>query len=318
MQRVLRYVDLPILIVFGFIIVLWLIATAIDDRFFSTDYLLQQLQVASFLGIIASGAMLVILLGHIDLSVPWVVTVGGMMATAAAGWWGEAGAAVALPFAMLCGLIFGVVNGLGVAYLRIPSMIFTLGVNAVAQGLMVLHTGGFAPQDHATDLMHWLAVKRTILGIPNVLFVWLLIGVIIVFILRRTPFGRYIYAFGNRESATYLSGVSTRGVLIACFALCSTLAALAGVLLAGYSTKAYQAMGDAYLLPAIAAVVLGGTNILGGSGRYLGTVGGVILITLLQSILSVMQMEEAYRQVIYGVVIIGMLLVYGRGAKVQS
>jgi ribose transport system permease protein len=318
MQRVFKYVDLPILIVFGFIIVLWLVATAIDERFFSADYLLQQLQVASFLGIIASGAMLVILLGHIDLSVPWVVTVGGMMATAAAGWWGEAGAAVALPFAMLCGLIFGIVNGLGVAYLRIPSMIFTLGVNAVAQGLMVLHTGGFAPQDHATDLMHWLAVKRSFLGIPNVVFVWLLIGVIIVFILRRTPFGRYIYAFGNRESATYLSGVSTRGVLIACFALCSTLAALAGVLLAGYSTKAYQAMGDAYLLPAIAAVVLGGTNILGGSGRYLGTVGGVILITLLQSILSVMQMEEAFRQVIYGVVIIAMLLVYGRGTKVQS
>jgi ribose transport system permease protein len=318
MQKILKYVDLPILIVFGFIIVLWLIATAIDDRFFSTDYLLQQLQVASFLGIIASGAMLVILLGHIDLSVPWVVTVGGMMATAAAGWWGDAGAAIALPFAMLCGLVFGIVNGLGVAYLRIPSMIFTLGVNAVAQGLMVLHTGGFAPQDHATPLMHWLAVKRTILGIPNVLFVWLLIGIIIVFLLRRTPFGRYIYAFGNRESATYLSGVSTRGVLIACFALCSTLAALAGVLLAGYSTKAYQAMGDAYLLPAIAAVVLGGTNILGGRGKYLGTVGGVILITLLQSILSVMQMEEAYRQVIYGAVIIGMLLVYGRSARVQS
>src|SRR5262247_4552382 len=190
MQRVLRYVDLPILIVFGFIIVLWLIATAIDERFFSTDYLLQQLQVASFLGVIASGAMLVILLGHIDLSIPWVVTVGGMMATAAAGWWGHAGAAIAVPFAMLCGLVFGVINGLGVAYLRIPSMIFTLGVNALAQGLMVLHTGGFAPQDPSTDLMHWLAVKRTLLGIPNVLFVWLLIGVILVFILRRTPFGR--------------------------------------------------------------------------------------------------------------------------------
>jgi ribose transport system permease protein len=318
MQKILKQVDLPIVIVFGFIVILWAIAIAIDERFFSTDYLLQQLQVASFLGIIASGAMLVILLGHIDLSVPWVVTVGGMMATAAAGWWGDIGVVIAVPFAMLCGLVFGIINGLGVAYLRIPSMIFTLGVNAVAQGLMVLHTGGFAPQDHATALMHWLAVKRSIFGIPNVVFVWLLIGVIIVFILRRTPFGRYIYAFGNRESATYLSGVSTRGVLIACFALCSTLAALAGVLLAGYSTKAYQAMGDAYLLPAIAAVVLGGTNILGGRGKYLGTVGGVILITLLQSILSVMQMEEAYRPVIYGAVIIGMLLVYGRSARVQS
>ena len=96
------------------------------------------------------------------------------------------------------------------------------------------------------------------------------------------------------------------------------LAALGGVLLAGYSTKAYQAMGDPYLLPAIAAVVLGGTNILGGRGNYLGTIAGVILITLLQSILSVMQMPEAGRQVIYGSVIIGMLLLYGRGARTRS
>jgi ribose transport system permease protein len=148
--------------------------------------------------------------------------------------------------------------------------------------------------------------------------VWLVVGAIIVFMLRRTPLGRYIYAFGNRESATYLSGISTRGVLIACFALAGMLSALAGVLLAGYSTKAYQAMGDPYLLPAIAAVVLGGTNILGGRGTYLGTIAGVILITLLQSILSVMQMEEAFRQVIYGAVIIIMLLVYGRSARVQG
>src|SRR5262245_37155689 len=320
MQRVLRYVDLPILIVFGFIIVLWLIATAIDERFFSTDYLLQQLQVASFLGIIATGAMLVILLGHIDLSIPWVVTLGGMMATAAPGWWGETGTGLAIPFAMVCGLIIGLVNGLGVAYLRIPSMIFTLGMNAVVAGLMVLHTGGFAPQDHATDLMHWLAVQRSFLGIPNVLFVWLAVGLVIVFMLNRTPLGRYIYAFGNRESATYLSGVSTQAVLMACFGMAGALSALAGVLLAGYSTKAYQAMGDPYLLPAIAAVVLGGTNILGGRGGYLGTVVGVILITLLTSILSILPLgamlqhllgvrleAEPIRQVIYGVVIISML-----------
>jgi ribose transport system permease protein len=90
------------------------------------------------------------------------------------------------------------------------------------------------------------------------------------------------------------------------------------VLLAGYSTKAYQAMGDPYLLPAIAAVVLGGTSILGGRGSYLGTVAGVVLITLLQSILSIVQMSEAGRQVISGTVIIVMLLIYGRGAKVVS
>ena len=272
----------------------------------------------AFLGIIASGAMMVILLGHIDLSIPWTVTAGAMMATALGGWIGTPGVWLAIPFGIFCGAIIGFLNGLGVAYLRLPSMIFTLGMNAVVQGLMVLHTGGFAPQDHATDAMHFLAVKRTILGIPNALFMWALVGIVVILLLRRTAFGRAVYAIGNRESVAYLSGINTNRVLIGCFAFSGACAAFSGVLLAGYSTKAYQAMGDPYLLPAIAAVVLGGTNILGGRGNYLGTIAGVILITLLQSILSVMQMPEAGRQVIYGLVIIGMLLLYGRGVKTRS
>jgi ribose transport system permease protein len=311
-----RKIDPAVLAAFGCTIALLLVGSLYSANFLSPDYLLQQLQVASFLGIIASGAMLVILLGHIDLSVPWVVTVGGMMSTAAAGWWGPTGVALAIPFGVFCGLLFGCINGFGVAYLRIPSMIFTLGMNAVAQGLMVLHTGGFAPQDRATDTMRLLAVGRSVLGIPNAVWVWAAVGGLVVLLLTRTSFGRCVYAIGNRESAAYLSGADTRRVVFACFALSGACAALAGVLLAGYSSKAYQAMGDSYLLPAIAAVVLGGTNIMGGRGTYLGTVAGVLLITLLQSILSVMQIEEAFRQMIYGAVIIGMLLVYGRGRRI--
>jgi ribose transport system permease protein len=310
--------DVPVLVAFGCIIVILLAGALYSPEFLSPEYLLQQLQVGAFLGIIASGAMMVILLGHIDLSIPWTVTLGAMMATALSGWVGPAGVWLAIPFGVLCGAIIGVLNGLGVAYLRLPSMIFTLGMNAVVQGLMVLHTGGFAPQDHATDAMHFLAVKRSLFGIPNALFVWLFVGLIVIFLLRKTAFGRAVYAIGNRESVAYLSGINTNAVLIGCFAFCGACAAFAGVLLAGYSTKAYQAMGDPYLLPAIAAVVLGGTNILGGRGNYLGTIAGVILITLLQSILSVMQMPEAGRQVIYGSVIIGMLLLYGRGVRTRS
>jgi ribose transport system permease protein len=313
MQALLKRVDRPVAIAFGFIVVLLLAGSLYSSSFLSANYLLQQLQVAAFLGLIASGVMLVILLGHIDLSIPWLVTVGGMMSTAAAGWWG---AEWAIPFGVFCGLVFGIINGLGVAILRVPSMIFTLGINAVAQGIMVLHTGGFAPQDHATELMHWLAVQRVILGIPNAVFIWALLGIAIVVMLKRTPLGRYIYAIGNREGATYLSGVNTKLVIITCFAISGMCSALAGVLLAGYSSKGYQAMGDPYLLPAIAAVVLGGTHILGGRGSYLGTIAGVILISLLASILSVMQMPEAGRQIIYGSVIVGMLMVYGRGQKV--
>jgi ribose transport system permease protein len=308
---ILKRIDPIVLAVVGCIIALLLIGSFYSANFLSPEYLLQQLQVASFLGIIAAGLMLIILLGQIDLSIPWVVSIGGMMSTAIAGW-GHLGPTLAIPFGIACGLCAGLVNGIGVAYLRVPSMIFTLGTNVLAQGLMIVHTSGAAPQDQATPAMHILAVGRTIFGVPNALWIWALVGFIVIFILTRTVLGRRIYAIGNRESATYLSGVDTRLVTLICFAISGSCSALSGVLLAGYSTHAYQAMGDPYLLPAIAAVVLGGTRILGGRGTFLGTVAGVILITLLQSILSVIQMPEAGRQVIYGIVIIAMLLLYGR------
>jgi len=314
-QRIQASSHLPVLAAAGCTVALLLLGSLYSNNFLSVNYLLLQLQIASFLGIIATGAMLVILLGGIDLSVPWVVTVGGIMSAAAAGWWGQAGEWLAIPFGIACGAVFGLLNGLGVAYLRVPSMIFTLGINAVAQGLIVIQTGGFAPQDRATTAMHLMATGRSVLGLPNALLVWAIVGAATMFVLHRTTLGRSIYATGNRERATYLSGVDTRVVTLLCFTLAGACYALAGVLLTGYSTKAYQAMGDSYLLPAIAAVVLGGTNILGGSGNYLGTVVGVILITLLQSILSVMQIPEMGRQVTYGVVIITMLLVYGRGRR---
>jgi ribose transport system permease protein len=225
--------------------------------------------------------------------------------------------ACAIPFGIACGLGVGLVNGIGVAYLRVPSMIFTLGTNAIAQGLMVVHTSGFAPQERSTAAMHLIAVGRSVFGVPNALWVWAAVGVIVVVLLSRTIFGRRVYAIGNRESAVYLSGVDTRRVVIGCFAISGSCSALSGVLLAGYSTHAYQAMGDPYLLPAIAAVVLGGTSILGGRGTFLGTIAGVILITLLQSILSVVQVPEAGRQIIYGLVIVSMLLLYGRERRPQ-
>jgi ribose transport system permease protein len=302
--------NVPVVTAFGCIVVLLIVGSIYSSNFLSPEYLLQQLKVGAFLGIIATGMMLVILLGQIDLSVPWTVTLGAMMASAATAY-GPFGEVAAIPFGILCGLAIGLLNGVAVAYLRIPSMIITLAVNAVAQGLMVAYSGGFSPRDSASPAMKVLGAQST-LGLPNALIVWIIIGALAVFLLSRTTFGRAVYGIGNKESAAYLSGVPTQRVVVVAFALCGALAAFGGVLLAGYAGKAAQSMGDAYLLPAIAAVVLGGTSILGGRGSYLGTIAGVILITLLQSILSVMQIAEFGRQIIYGVIIIGMLLLYGR------
>src|SRR3954467_11195161 len=207
----------PIAIASGFILVILALGTvytlAIQGHasFLSPTYLLQQLQVGSFLGVVAAGMMLVILMGHIDLSVPWTLAAGAMMATAVGG-------PLAITVGLAVGLAVGLVNGLGVAYLRVPSMIFTLGVNAVMRGLMVAHTGGFAPQTGATEIMRTLASGRT-LGIPNALFVWLLVSLAIVVMLQRMALGRYIYAIGNRERAAYLSGINTNVVITLAFAL---------------------------------------------------------------------------------------------------
>jgi ribose transport system permease protein len=311
MPKFMRRADPAVVTAFGCIILLLLLGSLYSRNFLSPEYLLQQMKVASFLGVIATGMMLVILLGQIDLSVPWTIAMGAMMGCAAAAY-GTVGTILAIPFGIFCGVLIGAVNGVGVAYLRIPSMIITLATNAVAQGLMVVYTGGFSPQDSATAAMRYLATGILIPAAPNAIIIWALIGAAMVFVLTRTSFGRAVYGIGNRERAAYLSGIETRRIVLTAFAVSGGLSAFGGVLLAGYASKAAQSMGDAYLLPSIAAVVLGGTSILGGRGSYLGTVAGVILITLLQSILSVMQMPEAGRQIIYGVVIVAMLLLYGR------
>src|SRR5262245_322447 len=118
---ILRRFDPAVLTAFGCIVVLLLVAAATNENFLSADYLLAQLQVAAFLALMSTGMMLVILLGQIDLSLPWIITVGGMMSTAAAGWWGPWGPIIAMPVGVLCGIIFGIINGIGVAYLRVPS-----------------------------------------------------------------------------------------------------------------------------------------------------------------------------------------------------
>ncbi|AXS40198.1 ABC transporter permease [Breoghania sp. L-A4] len=330
MNAILRQFDKATLIAFGCIVVLLFIGALAEPAFLSPKYLVQQLHVASFLGVVATGVMLVILLGHIDLSIPWTIGVGGMMATGATGILGpELGISLAIPFGILCGATIGLINGLGIAYLRAPAMIFTLGMNAVAQGLMVYHTGGFAPQDRATPFMRELTVGHLLPGVPNPLLIWIVLGAATMFMLNRTILGRQIYAIGNQERAVFLSGVDTRKVVVICFVISGACAAATGVLLAGWANRSYQAMGDPYLLPTIAAVILGGTNVLGGRGKYIGTVAGVILITILQSMLSVVQPQryfaglgvdlpaDTFRQVVFGLVIIAMLLLYGRQKLVR-
>lgn len=299
--------EIDVLVPYIGTVLLILAGSLVYPQILGLDYLGQQMQIAAILGSLALGATLVILLGHIDLSVPWILGGAAIISTALVGTGDPVLAGLAIPAAIVFGAGIGIVNGLGVAILRIPSMVWTLAVNSMLLGISVVITGGFNPGGEASDTMITLATGR-FAGVPIAFGVWMLATASIALLLRQSGFGRYLSSIGYNEKATFLSGVSTPRVIIAAFAIAGVCSALGGVLLAGYANQAYQSMGDPFLLPTIAAVVIGGTSILGGRGSLTGTIGGVLFITLLNSILSVMQISDAWRNITFGVIIIVMLL----------
>lgn len=282
--------------------------------FVAPSSLTQQLVLASYLGIIAGGQTLVILTGGIDLSVAWNLNLSAILLTQLSATMPvPAAAAIALGVATL----IGVINGLGVAYLRIPSLVMTLGMNAVLSGVTLVYTNG-TPQGSAPQFARDLAVGRIGGVLPWALVFWALFSAALIFLLRGTVYGKRLYAIGNNVKASYLSGVPVRRVLVATYALCGLCAGLGGVMLTGYSQQSYLGMGDLYVLPAIAAVVVGGTSILGGAGGYAGTVAGAITIVLLQNVLQIVGIKPAGQQILYGLIILLMLFVYGRNARVRE
>jgi ribose transport system permease protein len=145
--------------------------------------------------------------------------------------------------------------------------------------------------------------------------IWVLFSVVTIFMLHRTRMGRYIYAVGNNPVASLLSGINVRGIGTATYIISGLGAALVGVLLAGYAGQSFLGMGNDYQLIPIAGVVIGGTNILGGAGSYAGTIAGALVVTLLDSILTILQVTQAIKYVIFGLALLFAVLIYGRGRK---
>lgn len=307
-----------VVISYSMILVLLIFGTVfITPNFISPTFLTQQLRLASFLGIIAAGQMAVILTGNIDLSIPWTLNLSAVFATSImAGQDERLGLGIVAGIGV--GMIVGLVNGIGVAYLRVPSMVLTLGVNAVLKGITVVYTGS-APQFQQTPELLSKAATEVLFGfLPIAVIVWALVSLMHYLVLSRSGLGRKTYAVGNNEIAAYLSGVKTPRVLVMVFVLSGALNALAGLLLAGNAGRSFNEMGDAFLLPAIAAVVVGGVSILGGSGKYMGTIAGVIIIRLLDGALNIVQVPPATKDITFGLVILVMLFLYGRGEKVRE
>ena len=291
----------PILLSYAMMLLLFVVAVAINSGFAHPAQLTQILLLAAFIGVAGLGQTLVIIGGGIDLSVPWTLNGAAVLATVLSG--GRDGpTAWVIPVLLIIGALVGVVNGFGVAWLAVPPIVMTLGTYAILQGglLVVTHgaTGLVSPA-----LLAGFSTWRW-LGIPPAAWLWLLLAAMICFVLSRTTFGRRLYASGTSPEVTELSGVNVRATILITYVVSGISAVLAGLLLVGYVGNAYLGMGDPYLFSAVAAVAIGGASILGGSGHYAGTIAGAISLTLINVVLPVLGLKPAVLQVIYGAVIL--------------
>jgi ribose transport system permease protein len=299
-------------VAYALLAVLIVAAVIYNPHFASMGNVRAQLQIASFIGIIAIGQTLVILTGQIDLSVPWNLTFSAiLMATLYAN--GHS-VAVAVLAALLCGAVVGAINAVGLAIFRLHSLVWTLAMNALLEGIALVYTNAQPPKSDVPDLIRYLAIGR-IGGIPASAVVWAVLAIITIIVLARSRFGRYLYAIGNNEPALFLSGVDSRKVYFGAFIISGICASIAGLLLTGYASQTYLGMGNDYLLIPIAAVIMGGTNIMGGSGGYVGSIAGALIVVLLQSILSTAQIGQAGKNIIFGLIILGMVLLYARETR---
>jgi ribose transport system permease protein len=260
---------------------------------------------SSFLAVLALGQGAVILTGGLDLSVPWTIGLTGiLLAGMVKG--SDAALLYALPLALLAGAAVGLVNGLGIVLLGVSPIVVTLAVNGVLQGLALLYSNG-TPDGFSSPLLRRFMSGQAWPVTPVVGFVALFV-VLAVLLLGKTPFGRRVYAIGNGERVAALSGVPVGATLIGVYMLSGVCSAIVGALLTGFSGQASLGMGDEYLLPSIAVVVIGGALITGGRGHYLGMLGGALLLTALQTLLAGTTLPYATRTIVFGLVVLAAVM----------
>lgn len=260
---------------------------------------------SSFLAILALGQGTVILTGGLDLSVPWTIGLCGIiLAGMVKG--SDAALLYALPAVLLLACLIGLINGLGIVFLGLSPIVMTLATNGLLQGAALLYSNG-TPDGFSSPMLRWFMTGKIWIFTPVVLFMVAFV-IFAVALLGRTAFGRRIYGIGNGVRAAQLSGIAVGRHLVLVYVLSSLCAGLVGVLLTGFSGQASLGMGDDYLLPSIAVVVVGGALITGGRGHYLGMLGGVLLLTALQTFLAGTTLPYATRAILFGLVVLSAVI----------
>jgi ribose transport system permease protein len=302
-------VDRPLIPLIGLLIGLIVVLELLQPGVVNQRWLGNTIKAAIPLAMLAACQTLTMLTGGIDLSAGTVATIAAYVTATLAP---ILGVPEAILIAMACALLTGLVNGFGVAICRVHPLIMTLGTALIAMGCLlvyqrfVISTGTLIPES-----LVWLGTGRT-WGLPNGLVLFVPFAVLIIWAQKRTGFGRLLYAIGSNEAAARLSGVRVWQVHLALYALSGLIAGLTGLLYLGLVKTASLSLALPLDLPAVAAAVVGGTSIFGGRGGYGGTIIGALILTVLATMLTLMQMPEGGRRILFGLIILAVTALYIR------
>lgn len=308
--RALRFAaENPLVPLIGLLILLVGVLEIINPGIISAFWLSNTIKVAIPLAMLAACQTLTMLTGGIDLSAGTAATIAGYVTATLAP---IVGVPAAMAIGMGCALSIGLVNGFGVAICRVHPLIMTLGSALIAMGCLlvyqryVISTGVLIP-----ELLVWLGTGRT-WGLPNGLFLFVPFAAVIIFIQRRTGFGRLLYAIGSNEAAARLSGVRAWQVLFALYALSGFIAGLTGLLYLGLVKTASLSLALPLDLQSVAVAVIGGTSIFGGRGGYGGTIVGALILRVLITMLTLLALPEGARIILFGAIILAVTALYVR------
>lgn len=289
------------------VVALYLVAGAISPAMFQLHQVFNILQVAAFLGIIAAGQTVALLVAGIDLSQAGLVTLTNILVSSLM--MGQADRMIsAVLICLLVAVAIGIVNGLLIAVVRITPLIATLGTNSILYGAALVYTGG-APRGQTAPAFQVFGAG-SISGVPISALIWIALALLLAWVTRRTYLGRWLYAVGANPRAAWLMGVPVKRVLVLAYALSALMACIGGLLITSYIGAPSLGIGDQFLLTSVAAVVVGGTILSGGIGSVVATIGGAIFITELGSFTDIVGVSSGAQFVIQGVIIALSVLAY--------
>jgi ribose transport system permease protein len=292
------------------IVFLFVLGQVTVSNFLSLGQILLTVKLASFIALFGLCQMVVIASGGsgLDLSVGYAATITAVL-TASIMDAQNGNLWMAILVALGLGVAIGMANGVLTAYLRLPPLVVTLAMANILQGIINAYTAGRNITGRPSPVLQIVAAKST--GIfPNILFVLLVVTPLVMIVLNKTKWGLMLFGAGTNETAAYLSGVNVKRVRFSAFVISGTLASLIGLLLIGNMGIAFKDMGSNYVMPSIAAAVVGGVALTGGEGNYIGVILGSIFLQTLTNLLVAFGWGDAGKWLGFGVVLFVLLIVY--------